>query len=68
MIDSTNEVPQPSRDFIKSMFTTGIPVDLDTFDQGRIQSGINPIPSERKLFTFCPTRLVTSQMFEALRN
>ena len=37
MIESTTEVPAPSRDFMKSMFTTGIPIDLRVFNQERIR-------------------------------
>ena len=36
MIESTTEVPEASRDFMKSMFTTGIPIDLNIFNQHRI--------------------------------
>ncbi len=68
MIESTTEVPQPSREFMKSMFTTGISIDRSVFNQNRIQGATQKDESETSLFTFCPTRLVTTQMFEGIHN
>jgi hypothetical protein len=68
MIESTTEVPAPSRDFMKSMFTTGIPIDLRVFNQDRISDATQIETNNNKIFTFCPTRLVTTQMFEGIDN
>jgi hypothetical protein len=68
MIESTTEVPEPSREFMRSMFTTGIPIDLSVFNQQRIHDATQKKTKKTNLFAFCPTRLVTTQMFEGIRR
>ena len=63
MIESTAEVPQPSREFMKSMFTTGIPIDRSVFNQQKIRDA-----TQKKKKNLCPTRLITTQIFEGINN
>lgn len=68
MIESTTQVPQTSKEFMKSIFTTGIPINLNVFNQDRIRGDIQADTEEMGLFTFCPTCFVTTQMFQAIKD
>jgi hypothetical protein len=68
MIESKTEVPSPSREFMTSMFTTGIEIDKTVFNQARIKKALVENPQEKGAFIFCPTRLVTTQMFNSIKN
>jgi hypothetical protein len=50
------------------MFTTGIEIDEKVFDQPRITKAFIKNPQQKGMFIFCPTRLVTTQMFDSIKN
>jgi hypothetical protein len=51
------------------MFTTGIEIDENVFDQQRILKALVQNPqSQKEVFIFCPNRLVTTQMFNSIKN